>query len=216
MTSTRTTTALLLLAALLASCSDREPDAEPPVVEKPASPDDPPPHLVAKYGPPPAGGPTGRRKTVMGIEFIELKPGYVFVLRDEPHEGTFITHRYWSEVPEAVWVSRETVPGKMIVALDGILEMTRENVVEAICAKLSKGGEGRFRVPTRSEWDYAHLTGAFPAHFTIGRVSSHHPELMRGPDGELEVHWPPVKAGGVGSATFEPGFRLVWSPPEEK
>ena len=36
----------------------------------------PPPWLVAKYGLPPAGGPTGRKLTVEGIEFIELSRGY--------------------------------------------------------------------------------------------------------------------------------------------
>ncbi len=36
----------------------------------------PPPRLILKYGLPPAGGPTGRRLTVEGIQFIELQPGY--------------------------------------------------------------------------------------------------------------------------------------------
>ncbi len=37
----------------------------------------PPPRLILKYGFPPAGGPTGRRLTVEGIEFIELRPAYI-------------------------------------------------------------------------------------------------------------------------------------------
>jgi len=36
----------------------------------------PPPRLILKYGLPPAGGPTGRRLTVEGIEFIEIESGY--------------------------------------------------------------------------------------------------------------------------------------------
>ena len=36
----------------------------------------PPPRLILKYGLPPAGGPTGRKLTVEGIEFIELSAGY--------------------------------------------------------------------------------------------------------------------------------------------
>lgn len=36
----------------------------------------PPVRLILKYGFPPAGGPTGRRMTVEGIEFIELSTGY--------------------------------------------------------------------------------------------------------------------------------------------
>lgn len=36
----------------------------------------PPPRLILKYGLPPAGGPTGRRLTVEGIEFLEIRPGY--------------------------------------------------------------------------------------------------------------------------------------------
>jgi formylglycine-generating enzyme required for sulfatase activity len=39
----------------------------------------PPPRLILKYGFPPAGGPTGRRLTVEGVRFIELRPGYVRV-----------------------------------------------------------------------------------------------------------------------------------------
>ncbi len=44
----------------------------------------PPPRLILKYGLPPAGGPTGRRLTTEGIEFIELGPGY---FRMGSHEG---------------------------------------------------------------------------------------------------------------------------------
>ena len=36
----------------------------------------PPPRLILKYGFPPTGGPTGNARTIEGIEFIELRPGY--------------------------------------------------------------------------------------------------------------------------------------------
>jgi len=36
----------------------------------------PPPRLILKYGFPPTGGPTGNKRVIEGIEFIELKPGY--------------------------------------------------------------------------------------------------------------------------------------------
>jgi len=36
----------------------------------------PPVRLILKYGFPPTGGPTGNVKTIEGIEFVELKPGY--------------------------------------------------------------------------------------------------------------------------------------------
>lgn len=48
----------------------------------------PPPRLILKYGLPPAGGPTGRKITVEGIEFIELSPGYY---RRGSHEGCTCT-----------------------------------------------------------------------------------------------------------------------------
>jgi len=36
----------------------------------------PPPRLILKYGFPPTGGPTGNKRVIEGIEFVELKPGY--------------------------------------------------------------------------------------------------------------------------------------------
>jgi len=36
----------------------------------------PPVRLILKYGFPPTGGPTGNKRTIEGIEFVELKPGY--------------------------------------------------------------------------------------------------------------------------------------------
>lgn len=33
--------------------------------------------LLATYGLPPAGGPTGRKRVIEGIEFLEISPGYV-------------------------------------------------------------------------------------------------------------------------------------------
>jgi formylglycine-generating enzyme required for sulfatase activity len=36
----------------------------------------PPGRLILKYGFPPTGGPTGNKREIEGIEFIELKPGY--------------------------------------------------------------------------------------------------------------------------------------------
>ncbi len=88
----------------------------------------PPPRLVLKYGLPPAGGPTGRRLTVEGIEFIELGPGY---FQEGSHRNCFegdlpgrISERlglpwgehpvhgakecppHWEEISFAFWIAR--------------------------------------------------------------------------------------------------------------
>ncbi|MEN8152078.1 MAG: formylglycine-generating enzyme family protein [Planctomycetota bacterium] len=91
----------------------------------------PPPRLILKYGLPPAGGPTGRRMTVEGMEFIELSAGYFRMgshtgctetsLIDEIRRllgsGTALSRRHagyecpphWVEIPHPIWVGRSEV-----------------------------------------------------------------------------------------------------------
>ncbi|MHC4473815.1 MAG: formylglycine-generating enzyme family protein [Planctomycetota bacterium] len=161
----------LLLAALLASCSDGDPDAEPPrAVEKPASPDDPPPHLVAKYGPPPVGGPTGRRKTVEGIEFIELKPGY-FLMGSEEHECQKPEH--WVEIAYSFWIARTEVTNQTYERFDSLHRRMDVSPSEAhpavnmtiddasrFCEWLTSRDEGEFRLPSEAEWEFSCRSGA--------------------------------------------------------
>jgi hypothetical protein len=87
----------------------------------------PPPRLILKYGFPPTGGPTGRTKTIEGIEFVELKPGYCWVeacklgCTDGNLLGRIsaliglkfgrpVRHmrrrcRYWHELSQPVWIT---------------------------------------------------------------------------------------------------------------
>lgn len=91
----------------------------------------PPVRLIVKYGFPPAGGPTGRRMTVQGIEFIELSPGYFRMGSHHScvHTGLFervlgwigfsnaqrVQHRcdecppHWVEISTSFWISRAEV-----------------------------------------------------------------------------------------------------------
>jgi formylglycine-generating enzyme required for sulfatase activity len=91
----------------------------------------PPPGLLLRYGFPPAGGPTGRRTTLDGVEFIELSPGYfrmgshygcrggnfagrigewlgVNIGRPSKHRGVECPTR-WVEIPEPIWMARTEV-----------------------------------------------------------------------------------------------------------
>jgi len=102
--------------------------------------DRPPPGLILKYGLPPAGGPTGRRATLEGVEFVELAPRYfradvcaprcrhgdllgrlsaAFGLRmgrRERHVRGCI--QGWQEVTHPVWVSFAVQPWEVHIRIN--------------------------------------------------------------------------------------------------
>jgi hypothetical protein len=85
----------------------------------------PPPGLILKYGLPPQGGLTGRTRSIAGVEFLEISPGYLWIdthgsrcrkgdlpgriLRPLGFQvGTPSRHycrRYWAERPTTLWFS---------------------------------------------------------------------------------------------------------------
>ncbi len=90
----------------------------------------PPPQFILKYGVPPTGGPSGRRLTVGGIEFIEIGPTYFKMGSSTPGVGrglalrvrealdlfssrtTLITGEepeHWVEFSSGFWISRTEV-----------------------------------------------------------------------------------------------------------
>ncbi len=100
----------------------------------------PPPRLILNYGLPPAGGPTGRRLTVEGIEFIELRPGYfrmgsgsvkgterltrlladVFrIVQGEPATDSGEPPGGWTEIPASIWMSRTEITVDLYARFDG-------------------------------------------------------------------------------------------------
>ena len=90
----------------------------------------PPPRLILEYGLPPAGGPTGRTKTIDGIEFLEVSEGYYHLTRriwydrgdllgrvgakigvawgTPPKRGPWLDE--WVEFPGPIWISRSWRP----------------------------------------------------------------------------------------------------------
>lgn len=91
----------------------------------------PPVRLIIKYGFPPAGGPTGRRRVVDGIEFIEVSPGYFRMgsytgpdtggllwkvatilglsRGSPPRHGGLCSPPHWVEIGSRFWMAREQV-----------------------------------------------------------------------------------------------------------
>ncbi|MCU0726030.1 MAG: SUMF1/EgtB/PvdO family nonheme iron enzyme, partial [Planctomycetes bacterium] len=90
--------------------------------------DRPPLSLVAQYGLPPTGGPTGRTKTIEGVTFVELMPGYFLMgVRDcgcdngnllgrlcaslglpwgrPPCHESSCSPPHWVEVDRSYWIS---------------------------------------------------------------------------------------------------------------
>jgi formylglycine-generating enzyme required for sulfatase activity len=90
----------------------------------------PPPALIVEYGFPPSGGPTGARRTVEGIEFIELDPGYYRMGGwNKDDDGSFFgrvcslvglpwgarprpgpsSPPHWVEIPHSFWIARTEI-----------------------------------------------------------------------------------------------------------
>jgi formylglycine-generating enzyme required for sulfatase activity len=167
------------------------------------SPDDPPPHLVAKYGPPPAGGPTGRRKTVAGIEFIELKPGY-FLMGSEENETE--RPRHWVEIAYSFWIAKTEVTVAQYEEFDHqrsvamkLPDLSAVHVnwddARAFCRWLTKQAPGSFRLPSEAEWECACRAGT-TTQFWFGDQLS----------GLPACEW---FEGNVGGTYFKPGTQRV-------
>ena len=121
----------------------------------------PPPRLLMKYGLPPAGGPTGRTKTVAGLEFVEIEEGYCQVRRQViEQEGDFLGRalrplglpigRPEINVPEYSWDCFVEVPRDYWIAT-GVIGAIRLGEIE----KLSTWGAGP------CEWRVERVPGSF-------------------------------------------------------
>jgi hypothetical protein len=145
----------------------------------------PSPRLLLTYGLPPAGGATGRTKEIVGIEFVEVAPGYVWAdahgLRCTPGDwigrlgapvgisiGDAPVHdpdpcRWWQVYDRPMWISRYSV--SWLAALDAARRSgarrwasagSHEDVVAMLDARLT----GSFRLPTKLEAEFAWRSGA--------------------------------------------------------
>jgi len=139
----------------------------------------PPPRLILKYGLPPAGVPTGERRSVLGVEFVEMASGYVHVVECNRNcqSGSFLgrisavfglslgrlpdhfgmTHRYWQEFTEPVWISLRDLPYEarleLLCSVDPDVEERDVQPRDAL-AWLARRTSLRFRDAHRTEAFY--------------------------------------------------------------
>ncbi len=191
----------------------------------------PPPRLLLAHGLP-GGGATGASCTILGVGFVELRPGYVYVDRHRfCDRGDFLGRifaplgiplgeppahypencRYWAEIPEPVWIATTELSSSWISDQVYDLKPEDEKHLEASEAVLLIGGEisGNLRMATEREWDYAFLTGVI-------RVEPGSIEFEQSEDGSGEgwLQRPDEERhmGFFGVAAY----RLIWLPSEAR
>jgi hypothetical protein len=190
----------------------------------------PPPRLIMAHGWPGGGG-AGARRTILGVEFVELRPGYVHVdrhpfcipgdflgricdplgipLGDPPRHCT--DHcRYWAEISEPVWIATAELSSSWIgnevhdLKPEGVEYLEDSEALPLISGKIA----GSFRLATQREWDYAFLTGAIRVE--PGSIEFGAPEAD-GWDDNLQRPDEERAAVFFGMARY----RLIWTPPGE-
>jgi len=201
----------------------------------------PPVRLILKYGFPPTGGPTGNVKVIEGIEFIELKRGYVWMdpyhplpdggggnllgricrpfglpYGDPPKfASTRHTVGHWVEVPSDGWVMPDW-GGKGLPMWEDDSPRALDGQLQALISRLNGAAPGEFRTPTRREWETAEaLRILSPSHVPEGYPDHHLGAWLSRVRDYLTFE------DGVETltTTFDGsswlGFRLVWIPRED-
>jgi len=160
----------------------------------------PPPKLVLRHGLPPAGGPTGRSaRNSLGVEFVEVAPGYARVRwRILLTEGDWLGRicsrlgldwgnapklykdaaDRWVEVREPFWVSTVGIDAKLAQNLP-LPEGAPRPAWDADFTEWMRNTDGgAYREPTDDEIYFAAAHGVWPGHQTCRPVHSYRVYLL--------------------------------------